>query len=351
MSVTVDVPRAHHLLEGTDEIVTSTTENPGLAAPRHSAVDLRTGLPIALCSAAAFGLAGSLGSSLLATGWSPAAVVAARVGGAFVALLLPCLLLLRRTGLPSGRAARRMVAYGIVAVAGAQVCYFNAVQHLSVGVALLLEYLAPVLLIGWLWWRRGQRPTAAKLVGAALSVVGLVLVLDLGSGARVNLVGVVWGLGAALCLATYFVLSEQSAGAPALVLTTVGTGVGLAVLLLAGALGALPLVVATAPVTLAGQTLPWWVPIAALALVTAALAYLTGIAAVRRLGTSIASFVGLAEVILAIAFAALLLGEIPTLVQLVGGLLILTGIAVVQARAGARWLPGLALRRRTEHRR
>ena len=80
-------------------------------------VDVRTGLPIALCSAAAFALSGSLASSLLVTGWSPAAVVAARVGGAFLVLLIPCLLLLRRIGLPTGRATGRMVAYGVVAVA------------------------------------------------------------------------------------------------------------------------------------------------------------------------------------------------------------------------------------------
>ncbi|HYI55855.1 MAG TPA: EamA family transporter, partial [Microlunatus sp.] len=170
-------------------------------------VDVRTGLPIALCSAAAFALSGSLASSLLVTGWSPAAVVAARVGGAFLILLIPCLLLLRRTGLPTGRATGRMVAYGVVAVAGAQLCYFSAVQHLSVGVALLLEYLAPVLLIGFFWWRRGQRPSAAKLVGAALAMAGLVLVLDLTGDMRISLVGVAWGLGAALCLCVYFVLS------------------------------------------------------------------------------------------------------------------------------------------------
>lgn len=294
-------------------------------------VDLRTGLPIALVSAAAFGLSGSLASSLLVTGWSPAAVVAARVGGACLALLIPCLLLIRRIGLPSVAATRRMIAYGIVAVAGAQLCYFSAVQHLSVGVALLLEYLAPVLLIGWLWWRRGQRPTAAKLIGAAFSIAGLVLVLDLSNGARISLIGVGWGLGAALCLCAYFVMSEQSHTAPpALLLTTVGTGVGALVLLLAGAIGIVPLVASTESVTIAARSMPWWVPLATLALVSAALAYVTGIEAVRRLGTSIASFVALSEVILAVVFAALLLGQIPTPIQAVGGLLILAGIVVIQ---------------------
>jgi drug/metabolite transporter (DMT)-like permease len=298
-------------------------------------VDVRTGLPIALCSAAAFALSGSLASSLLVTGWSPAAVVAARVGGAFLALLIPCLLLLRRVGLPTGRATGRMVVYGVVAVAGAQLCYFSAVQHLSVGVALLLEYLAPVLLIGFFWWRRGQRPTAAKLVGAALAMAGLVLVLDLTGDVRISLVGVAWGLGAALCLCVYFVLSESSSSSsPALLLTTVGTGVGAVVLVLAGVIGIVPLAVAAAPVTIAATTMPWWVPIVALALVSAALAYVTGIEAVRRLGSSIASFVALSEVILAVIFAALLLGQIPTPIQAVGGVLILAGIATVQAQPG-----------------
>jgi len=302
-------------------------------ASATTTVDVRTGLPIALVSAAAFGLSGSLASTLLVTGWSPAAVVAARVGGAFLVLLIPCLLLLRRTGLPTRRATGRMVFYGLVAVAGAQLCFFSAVQHLSVGVALLLEYLAPVLLIGWHWWRRGQRPTAGKLIGAALSIAGLALVLDLARGLTVSPIGVAWGLGASLCLCAYFVLSENSAAAPpALLLTTVGTGVGALVLVLAGLIGIVPLAAASAPVSIAATTLPWWVPVLTLALVSAALAYLTGIEAVRRLGSSIASFVALSEVILAVVFAALLLGQIPTPIQAVGGLLILAGIAVVQAQ-------------------
>ena len=54
------------------------------------------GLVLALVSASSFGLSGSLARSLLDLGWSPAAVVATRVGGAFLILLIPTLLLLRR---------------------------------------------------------------------------------------------------------------------------------------------------------------------------------------------------------------------------------------------------------------
>jgi MYXO-CTERM domain-containing protein len=70
----------------------------------------------------------------------------------------------------------------------------------------------------------------------------------------------------------------------------------------------------------------------ALILVSAVFAYLAGIVAVRRLGSSVASFVGLTEVIFAVTFAFVLLGQRPSPIQLVGGALVLAGIALVQRR-------------------
>ena len=295
------------------------------------------GLVFALVSAASFGLSGSLARSLLDLGWSPAAVVAVRVGGAFVVLLVPCLLLLRRTGLPTSRQSTRLVAYGVVAVALAQLCYFSAVQYLSIGVALLLEYLAPVLLIGYFWLRDHRRPTGAVLIGAAVCVVGLVFVLDLRDGLTLNPVGVAWGLGAAVCLSVYFLLSEDAGddSVHPLLLTTVGTGVGGLVILAVAATGFLPLTARAGTTALAGTPVAWWVPVGLLVTVSAVFAYLTGIVGVRRLGSSVASFVALSEVIFAVAFAVVLLAQRPSTLQLFGGLLVLAGIAVVQ-RASSR---------------
>ena len=81
---------------------------------------------------------------------------------------------------------------------------------------------------------------------------------------------------------------------------------------------------------LAGRTVPWWLDVAALGLVAAALSYATGIQASRRLGSKLASFVGLSEVLLAVVWAVLLLGERPTLIQLVGGSLIFVGVVLVK---------------------
>jgi hypothetical protein len=73
------------------------------------------------------------------------------------------------------------------------------------------------------------------------------------------------------------------------------------------------------------------VPILVIALVAAAFAYVAGIAAVRMLGAKVASFVALTEVLFAVLFAWLVLAELPTPIQLAGGLLIIGGVVAVRA--------------------
>jgi drug/metabolite transporter (DMT)-like permease len=200
-------------------------------------------------------------------------------------------------------------------------------------VALLLEYLAPVLLIGYHWLRTRRRPASGVLAGAVVALAGLALVLDVRSVGAVHPLGLLWGLGAALCLSAYFLLTEERGTDRPIhpvLLTVGGTGIGGGLLVAAAAAGLLPLVARTGETRLAGSETPWWLPALALVLVSAVLAYLTGIVAVRRLGSSAASFVGLTEVLFAVAFAAILLGQHPGAAQLAGGVLVLIGITLVQ---------------------
>ena len=98
---------------------------------------------------------------------------------------------------------------------GAQLCYFYAVSYLQVSVALLLEYTAPVAVVVWLWLRHGHRPSVLTVLGAAIAAGGLVLVLDVVSGAELSTVGVLWALGAMVGAATYFVISaDEDNGLP-----------------------------------------------------------------------------------------------------------------------------------------
>lgn len=290
-----------------------------------------SGLAFAIVSATSFGMSGTLARPLLDTGWTPGAVVLVRIALAALVVAPFGLVALRgRWGLLR-RNARVIVTYGLLAVAGAQLCYFVAVSHLQVGAALMIEYTAPAAVVLWLWLRHGQRPGAVTLAGAGLAALGLVLVLDLVSGAGLDPVGVLWALGAMVGVASYFLISADEAnGLPPLTLAAGGLVVGALLLGLLGLVGWLPVRTATVDTAYAGRLVPWWLPLLALGLVTAALSYTTGIAASRRLGSRLASFVALLEVVAAVGFAWLLLGELPRPLQLAGGVLILAGVVTVR---------------------
>jgi len=289
------------------------------------------GLGLALLSAATFGTSGSFARSLTDAGWSSGAAVAARISVAALILAVPAVLALRGRWRVLRRDLGMVTVYGLVAVAGCQVFFFNAVQHLSVGVALLLEYLGTVLVVGWLWLRHGQRPPRLTVIGSVVALVGLAFVIDVAGDSRLDWVGVLWGLGAAFGLATYFVLSSKGDGdLPPVAMAAGGMTIGAVALLGLGALGALPMNATFGTVDFAGHRASWLVPVIGLSLVAAAIAYVAGIGAARILGAKLASFVGLTEVVFAMLVAWLLLNELPTGMQFLGGGLIVAGVALVR---------------------
>ncbi|KAA0023439.1 EamA family transporter [Antrihabitans cavernicola] len=290
-----------------------------------------SGFGFAALSAMAFGLSGSLAKGLLDAGWTAGAAVTVRVLLAAAVLLIPAAVSLRGQWNRLRDNAGLIVAYGVIGVAGCQLAYFNAVDHMDVGVALLIEFTCPVVVVGWMWFRHEQRPGRLTVIGGSLAAGGLVLVLNLLSGADIDGIGIVWALGAMIGAAVYWVISaDDDTGLPPLALAAGGLLCGGVILLIAGLVGVVPFAATRADVTFAHATVPWWVPIVGLGVVTAALAYVLGIAASRRLGSRLASFVGLAEVLTALVFAWLLLDQSPSPVQLGGGALILLGVIVVK---------------------
>jgi drug/metabolite transporter (DMT)-like permease len=291
----------------------------------------RVGLGIAVFSAAAFSTAGPLAKSLIDAGWSPAAAVIARISIGALVLAVPAWISMRGRWHVLRRESRMVTVYGLVAVAGSQLFYFNAVQHLPVGVALMLEYLGTVLVVAWMWIRHGQRPRRATLFGSAAALAGLVLVLGVIGAGHLDPIGILWGLGAAFGLATFFVLASHSNDdLPPVALASTGMGIGAITLLGLGGTGALALHATFGTVVFAGHRVSWLIPVGCLSLVAAVLAYVSGITAARSLGPRLASFAGLAEIVFAVLIAWLLLGELPTALQLAGGALIVTGIALVR---------------------
>lgn len=291
------------------------------------------GLVIALVSAFSFGLSGAIARPMLESGWSPGAVVTLRIAvGALVVLPVGVASLRGRWSLLRRNAAT-VIAYGLLAVAGAQFCYFSAVRSMQVGPALLIEYTAPAAVVLWLWVRRGQRPSAVTGAGVGVCALGLVLVLDLMSASTaVTGTGVAWAFGAMVGAAAYFLISaDDRSGLPPLALAAAGLVVGTVVLALLGAVGAMPMTVGTADVAYAGVEMSPWVAVPVLGVVTAATAYVTGVLAARRLGPRVASFVGLSEVVAGVVWSWVLLAELPRPVQFGGGALILVGVIAVKS--------------------
>ena len=302
-----------------------------MSAMTHDTPDVRVGLPIALVSAASFALSGPLARGLIDVGWSPGAVVLARIALAALVVAPFAARALRGRWDALRRNGRLVLLYGAVPVAGTQFAYFSAVAAMDVAPALLIEYTAPAAIVVWLWLRHGERPRVLTLVGAGLAALGLVLVLDLLSGADLAVEGVLWALAAMLGAAMYFVMSADTrSGLPPLALAGGGLFVGAVGLGLVGLVGLLPMRATTASPVYGGEAIAWWLPFLGLGVVTAAIAYTTGIAASRRLGSRLASFVALTEVVAAVIFAWLLLDQLPGVLQLVGGAFIVAGVIVVK---------------------
>lgn len=199
-----------------------------------------TGIALGVLSAGTFGTSGIAGSALIGSGWSPAAAAVARLGGAAVLLAAPALLQVRGRWTLLRQGAGKVTIYGLIAIGGGQLFYFNAIEYMPIGIALVFEYLGVVLVVGWLWASGAQRPRWLTVAGMVAVIAGLALLVDLPGSSRIRPVGIVWGLLEAVSLAIYFLLSaagREEETLPPLVMAWSGLSVGAAFLAAAGGLG------------------------------------------------------------------------------------------------------------------
>jgi drug/metabolite transporter (DMT)-like permease len=293
---------------------------------------MSAGLIAALASAISFSTSGAFIKPLLEAGWSPAAAVTARALTAGLVLLPFVLVSLRGRWSAAWRGRWRILGMGLIGVAFTQAAYFAAIRRIPVSTALLIEYLAPLLLVGFAWATTRRMPRATVLLGSALAVGGLILVIGPGALQAVDPAGLAIAFGAAIGCALYFAIAARPADdLPPVALAGAGLLLAGVVLGLVGATGLLPFATTFGDVPLFGTPLPWWLPLLVVAVIGTAVAYATGITASAILGSRLASFIGLLEVVSASLLAWLLLDEKLTPLQFVGGALILGGIAAVKA--------------------
>ncbi|MBB4716636.1 drug/metabolite transporter (DMT)-like permease [Streptomyces luteogriseus] len=290
------------------------------------------GLGLALLSAVAFGGSGVAAKPLIEAGLDPLHVVWLRVAGAALVMLPLAVrhraLLRRRPGL--------LVGFGLLAVAGVQACYFAALSRIPVGVALLIEYLAPALVLGWVRFVQKRPVTRAAAVGVVLAVGGLACVVEVWSGLGFDALGLLLALGAACCQVGYFVLSDQGSDAgdeapDPLGVIAYGLLVGAAVLTVVARPWTMDWSVLRGTASMDGRPVAAVVLLAWIVLVATVVAYVTGVVSVRRLSPQVAGVVACLEAVIATVLAWVLLGEHLSAPQIAGGAIVLVGALIAQS--------------------
>jgi drug/metabolite transporter (DMT)-like permease len=301
-----------------------------------------TGVLLGVTSSVSFGASGPFAKALIDAGFSPLQAVWLRIVGA-VAVLLAGAALTRRRGIIRVLRQHRgpVVGYGLAAVAACQALYFVAASRLPVGVAILLEFTGPVLVVGWVRLVRRRPVARVSVAGVAVAMAGLACVVQIWSGVHLDPVGIAAGLGAGAGNATFFVLIDRLTGSVDPVSLTIGGMlVGTVALLPLAAPWSAPWSILTRDVPLGGGSAPGWLLAGSLILISTVVAYLAGTAAVQRLSAPVAAGLAYVEPAAATTIAWLALGERLSAVQILGGLVVLVGAFLAQR--------GIATARRAE---
>lgn len=295
---------------------------------QHSPV---TGFFLAVGSAASFALSGIFASALMEAGWSAGAATTARITLAALILLAPTVILLRgKWGLVK-RAWVQILLFGVLAVAGCQLAFFLAVQYIPPSLALLIEFMGPVLLMLWMWASTRIPPSFVTILGALLAIGGLIAISGVVVGGALHPLGIFFALIAAVGNAAYYATGARSDhGIPPIPFVGLGLIVASVVLIVFDVTGVLPFAVTKQPVTLAGIDAPAWVAVAGMVLISTVLSYVLGVGASRILGATMASFTGYSEPMFGIVWTIVLLAVVPTGSQWLGGALIIAGVVTVK---------------------
>ncbi|QHC28418.1 EamA family transporter [Streptomyces sp. HF10] len=294
------------------------------------------GLGLALVSALAFGGSGVAAKPLIESGLDPLHVVWLWVTGAAL-VMLP--LAWRHRALPRRRPAL-LLGFGLFAVAGVQACYFAALSRIPVGVALLVEYLAPALVLGWVRFVQRRPVTRAAALGVVLAAGGLACVVEVWSGLSFDALGLAYALAAACCQVGYFILSDQGSDAGTrapdpLGVIAYGLIVGALVLTAVARPWEIHWSALTGSARMDGTAVPALALLVWIVLVATVVAYVTGVLSVRRLSPQVAGVVACLEAVIATVLAWVLLGEHLSAPQVLGGLVVLAGAFIAQSATPA----------------
>lgn len=295
----------------------------------------RLGYILVILGAVLFGINGAVSRVAMRSGVSPESLTTLRITGATIAFILGAAIW-RRSALrpPTGSSLFLIAALGLVGVVSLQLTYNIAINRLPLGIALLIEYLAPVLVVLWVRFIRRESVRNRMWAAVALSLVGIATVGQVWQGLDFDTLGIIMALGAAVSFATYFLLGEHNVGFDdplrvilwAFVFATVvmnaispiwqtGSLAGDASLLGNLDAYALPLALLVGWVVMLGTVAPFFLQLIAL----------------QHLPATVVTVVATLEPVIAVILGWVWFQESLNAVQAVGGVLVIIGIALAQS--------------------
>ncbi|RZU33603.1 threonine/homoserine efflux transporter RhtA [Blastococcus saxobsidens] len=303
------------------------------AAVRFAA---RPGIGYALTLAAAgfFAINGTVSTLALEAGISAPRLTALRCTGAAVGLLAVLLVVSPGRLRVSRREVPLLAVLGVIGIAMTQYLFYVAISRLPVGIALVFEFTGTVLIALYVWLVRREQVRSRVWLALVLSLSGLALVTEIWTGGgSLDAVGVAAGLGAAVALATYYLIGERGTVTRDPVTLTCWAFVAAAVFWAVAApwwqfdaevLGR------RVPISIGALELPLWVLVAWIAVMGAIMPFWLSIAALRHLSPTAAGLVATAEPVLASIVAWLWVEQVLGGWQILGGAVVLTGILLAQ---------------------
>ena len=256
-----------------------------------------------------------------------------RTGGAFVILFTFFIIFRRKELKPTKQELPWLILFGVVGVTLVQAFYFVAIERMYVGIALLIEFTAPIWILLFLRFVLAKHVPQGLWYAIALAFTGLLMITQIWDGLTVDQIGLIAAFLDALALAGYFLIGDllgktKSSGA----IATWGFGVASLLLFFALPIWNFPVDALTNEMNLLGRfedySLPGWVLVLWIVVMGTIAPYLFVIAGLKILSASTASVFGMIEPVMAGVFAWWWLNESLSIIQLLGCLVVIIGISI-----------------------
>ena len=293
------------------------------------------GYVMVTAAALLFALNGTVSKVVLSSGLSSVELTQVRAAGAFVGFALALALVSRASLRVRPRDLIFLAAFGVAGVAMVQWLYFVSIERLPIGIALLIEYLAPILIALWAWAVLKQHVRRRIWAALVLALAGLSLVVEVWSGITLDGLGVVAALACAVAYAVYVLMAEHAVvnRDPASVLCY---GFLFAALFWAivQPVWKFPSGLLDDDVSLLGRLerfeSPFWLLLLFVVVVGTMLTFLLVTAALRHVSATRVAIIAMLEPVAAGLVAYAWLGESFGGLQLLGGATVLAGIVLAQ---------------------